>query len=127
MKNFWRRLHEFWGDEKMFDIKVESENGVCKIKLYPADPELEIGGYGREDVVVFKGAPVSIAALQRMLEKEFGNALLTSSKNLLEIEMLSSDCSLVVDSVADAIKEMMENAARDLDEIEETIKGLIDR
>ncbi|WP_456469069.1 hypothetical protein [Archaeoglobus sp.] len=106
----------------MFDVKVESENGVCKIKLYPSDPDLEIGGYGREDVIVFKGAPVSIAALQKMLEREFGNTLIFSRKNSLEVELQRPDCTLVVDGVAKAIEEMMENAAKDLEEIEELIK-----
>jgi len=106
----------------MFEVKVESENGICKIRLYPSIPELEIGGYGRDDVLVFKGAPVSILALQKMLESVFGNTLVNLRKNSLEIELQKLDCSLVVDDVARAVEEMMENAARDLEEVEETIK-----
>ena len=106
----------------MFDVKVESEDGVCKIKLYPTDPEFTIGGYGREDILVFKGAPVSISAIQKMLEREFGLAMISFRKNSIEIEVQRTDCKLVIDDVASAIKEMMENAAKDLDEIEDAIK-----
>lgn len=106
----------------MFDVKVESEDGVCKIRLYPTDPEFTIGGYGREDILVFKGAPVSISAIQKMLEREFGLAMINFKKNSIEIEMQRTDCKLVIDDVASAIKEMMENAAKDLDEIEDAIR-----
>lgn len=106
----------------MFEVKVESENGICKIRLYPSSPELEIGGYGRNDILVFKGAPVSILALQKMLESVFGSTLVSLHKNSLEIELQKLDCRLVVDDVAKAVEEMMENAARDLEEVEEAIK-----
>ncbi|WP_290598165.1 MULTISPECIES: hypothetical protein [unclassified Archaeoglobus] len=111
----------------MFDVRVESEDGVCKIKLYPSNPELEIGGYGRDDIIVFKGAPVSIVALQRMLENEFGNTLIVLRKNSLEVELQRLDCKLVVDDVAKAIEEMMENAAKDLEVIEDAIKDSLQR
>lgn len=111
----------------MFDVRVESEDGVCKIKLYPSNPELEIGGYGRDDILVFKGAPVSIVALQRMLESEFGNTLIVLRKNSLEVELQRLDCKLVVDDVAKAIEEMMENAAKDLEVIEDAIKDSLQR
>ncbi|MBO8180214.1 MAG: hypothetical protein H0Z19_07010 [Archaeoglobus sp.] len=106
----------------MFSLKVESEDGFCKMKLYPADPEFSIGGYGRDDVLVFKGAPVSLSAIQKMLEKEFGEVLVNIKENSIEIEMQRMDCSLVIEDVAIAIREMMENAAKDLDQIEEIIK-----
>ncbi len=111
----------------MFDVQVESEDGVCKIKLYPVDPQLEIGGYGREDVLVFKGAPVSILALQKMLEQKFGNVIINNRENSLEIEIQRKDCMLVVDSVTKAVEEMMENAARDLDVIENAIRESVKR
>ena len=111
----------------MFDVRVESEDGVCKIKLYPTDPQLVIGGYGREDILVFKGAPVSILALQKMLEQRFGNVMITNRENSLEIEIQRTDCMLVVDSVTKAVEEMMENAARDLDVIENAIRESVQR
>ncbi len=111
----------------MFDVRVESEDGVCKIKLYPADPQLEIGGYGREDILVFKGAPVSILALQKMLEQKFGNVMIVHRENSIEIEIQRTDCMLVVDSITKAVEEMMENAARDLDVIENAIRESVRR
>lgn len=111
----------------LFEVKVESENGICKIRLYPLDPELEIGGYGRSDVLVFKGAPVSILALQKKLESVFGSTLVNLHKNSLEIELQKFDCRLVVDDVAKAVEEMMENAAKDLEEVEEAIKESLRR
>uniref|UniRef100_A0A7C3MBR9 Uncharacterized protein n=2 Tax=Archaeoglobus fulgidus TaxID=2234 RepID=A0A7C3MBR9_ARCFL len=106
----------------MFSFKVESGDGFCKMRIYPLDPEFSIGGYGRDDVLVFKGAPVSLSAVQKMLEKEFGEVIISLRENSIEIEMQRFDCSLVVEDIAIAIREMMENAAKDLDEIEETIK-----
>ncbi len=111
----------------MFDVRVESEDGVCKIKLYPADPQLEIGGYGREDILVFRGAPVSILALQKMLEQRFGNVIIVHRENSIEIEVQRTDCMLVVDSVTKAVEEMMENAAKDLDVIENAIRESVRR
>ncbi|WP_202318907.1 hypothetical protein [Archaeoglobus neptunius] len=111
----------------MFEVKVESEDGVCKIKLFPSDPELEIGGYGRDDILVFKGAPVSISALEKMLEREFGNTIITLKGGSVEVEVQRTDCMLLIEEVADAIREMMENAARDLDEIEDAIKRSLEK
>lgn len=111
----------------MFSLRVESEEGFCKLKLYPAHPEFSIGGYGRDDILVFKGAPVSVSAIQKMLEKEFGEVLVSLKGNLIEIEMQRADCSLVINDVATAIREMMENAARDLDEIEKVIKESVEK
>jgi len=111
----------------MFDVRVKSENGICKIKLYPSNPELEIGGYGRDDIIVFKGAPVSAAALQRMLESKFGGTLIVLHKNSLEVELQKLDCKLVVDDVAKAIEEMMESAAKDLEVIEDAIRDTLQK
>jgi len=111
----------------MFSFKVESEEGLCKMRLYPADPEFSIGGYGRDDILVFKGAPVSLSAIQKMLEKEFGEVLISLKENSIEIEMQRMDCSLVIEDIAVAIREMMENAARDLDKIEKVIKESLEK
>ncbi|WP_456330316.1 hypothetical protein [Archaeoglobus sp.] len=111
----------------MFRLKVESEEGLCKMKLYPADPEFSIGGYGRDDILVFKGAPVSLSAIQKMLEREFGEVLISLKENSIEIEMQRTDCTLVMEDIAVAIREMMENAARDLDKIEEVIKESLEK
>lgn len=111
----------------MFSLRVESEEGFCKIRLYPDHPEFSIGGYGRDDVLVFKGAPVSLSAIQKMLEREFGDVLVNFKENSIEIEMQRMDCSLVIEDVASAVREMMENAARDLDEIEEVIKESLEK
>lgn len=110
----------------MFEVELESENGVCKLKLYPKHPDFRIGGYGREDVLVFKGAPVSFTAIERMLKRDFGEVAVSRKGNSVEIEVQRLDCSLIVEHLAEAVKEMLENAARDLDMIESAVKETID-
>ncbi len=82
--------------------------------------DVEVGGYGREDVLVYKGAPVAFSAIERRLREMGVNVKLRNDNGVLVVEG-EADMGKVVK----VIEEILLSAERDLLEFERIVNEAI--
>ncbi len=99
----------------MFEVSVSGG----KVLLKPV--EVQLGGYGRGDVLVYKGAPVAIDAIERRLRETGIDAKLRISGGTLILEMRAE----YAEKAVQVIEDMLRNAARDLAEFEEVVRDAV--
>ncbi len=102
----------------MWKYEVKKD-GDCKVYLYPAISDLKIGGYGYNDVVVYKGAPVSFKALERALAEIVDAHIVLEDDKLVLI--LKAECEKLVERAVEKISKVLIRAERDLTELEKVI------
>ena len=100
--------------------EVAEEDG--KLRLRPKDPELKIGGYGYSDVVVYKGAPVSVGSIKKYLVEAGMDVDVHVDGNELVVELREGDPQKVVDVVS----QVMVNADKDLTTFEKVVRESIE-
>ncbi len=99
--------------------EVIEEDG--KLRLRPKDLELKIGGYGYSDIVVYRGAPVSVGSIRKYLIEAGIDADVYIEGNELVVELKEGDPQKVVDVVS----EVMVNAEKDLTTFEKVVNESI--
>jgi len=87
-------------------------------KLKPVD--VEVGGYGRDDILVYKGAPVAFSAIEKRLRERGIDAKLRKEKEVLVIEG-----DVDIKKVVKIIEDILISAERDLSEFERIVNDAI--
>ncbi len=99
----------------MFEVSVSGG----RVLLKPV--EVQLGGYGRGDVLVYRGAPVAIDAVERRLREAGIDAKLRIEDSVLILEVKAE----YAEKAVQIIEEMLRNAARDLAEFEEVVRDAV--
>lgn len=89
------------------------------IKLTPLE-NVKVGGYGREDVVIYKGAPVGFSAIEKRIKSEGIEAKLKNDSGILVIETNKDP-----EKIVKIIEEILISAEKDLTDFEEVVKDAI--
>lgn len=82
--------------------------------------DVEVGGYGRDDVLVYKGAPVAFSAIEKRLKDMGIDVKLRNENGVLVVE---GDADM--EKVVKVIKEILLNAERDLTEFERVVNEAV--
>ncbi|MET1124232.1 MAG: hypothetical protein ABWW66_03075 [Archaeoglobaceae archaeon] len=89
-------------------------------RLIPRSSDVQVGGYGRDDIVVYKGAPVAIAAVEKRLKEMGYDAKLRNENGVLVVEGVDAA------KAAEVLEEMLRSAERDIEEFERVVNEAID-
>ncbi|OYT35448.1 hypothetical protein B6U96_10495 [Archaeoglobales archaeon ex4484_92] len=103
----------------MWRTKIEKFPDKCRILLQPESGDLTLGGYGLKDIVVYRGAPVSINALEKKLNEILEAKLLVKGNSL--IVELNANCEKLIELVLNTINKMLADAEKDLIRLERVI------